>query len=135
MSEFKVMYYWSFSTSKSTSRKYVSMYQTNLLGYKNFHDRSPFFTYVIRTSCAADASIFRVRTVVNAVVGAVNQTTLSVSTSEVIQEDGDCSLAKASTAVCNCICKNPATILLHRCTTNQIFVAQKKWNSNGASLE
>ena len=58
-------------------------------------------TYFI-TSCATDASIFGVDTIVNAVVGAVNQSALSVSTSEIIQEDGDSSLAKASTTVCNC---------------------------------
>jgi len=62
-------------------------------------------TYFI-TSCAADASIFGVDTIVNAVVGAVNQSALSVSTSEIIQEDGDSSLAKASTTVCNCICSS-----------------------------
>ena len=49
------------------------------------------------TCCTVNASIFRMHTVINCSVGTVNQSALCVSTSDIIQEDGDSPLAIIST--------------------------------------
>ena len=60
-------------------------------------------TSIHLTCCAANSSIFRMNTVVNGSVGTVYQSALCVSTSDIIQEDGDSPLAVESTGVGNCI--------------------------------
>jgi len=58
--------------------------------------------HVVITSCAGDSSIFRMDTVVNSSVGTVYQPALSISASQVIQENGNSSLAKISIGTGNC---------------------------------
>ena len=60
-------------------------------------------TSIHLTCCAVNTSIFRVDTVVNSSVGTVYQSALCVSTSDVIQEDGNSSLAIESTGTGNSI--------------------------------
>ena len=78
----------------------------DLSGIKLVHKNLLFiFSFLVSlfTCCAANSSILGVHTVINGSVGAVNQSALCASTSDIIQEDGNSSLAIESIAIGNCI--------------------------------
>ena len=77
--------------------------ETKLHNYVHLYTYKHVELFSICTCCAGDTSIFRVDTVVNGSVGTVYQSALCVSTSEVVQEDGDSSLTIESTAIGCCI--------------------------------